>query len=1280
MDSNNVGTQQIPKLQGSSNYQEWQFRVKLAIRQTTFGMNKKKQEDELDMKVQAIIVNSISDRVLGSIMHCKDHAEMLKKLDTLYGLNEEDLDQLQLDFQTFKYDRELSLQENVSRLETIRQKIHKLGDKISDSAFRTRLLSSLPRRFNSFISATHLAKDITLDALISALASEDHRLQRNFDEKKDVREKANSKSLAMICHICQKPGHKSAECYSKKSSGSNSAQKLMNSNDYKLDEITCKYCKVKGHIVKNCPELEKRKNATCNACNEKGHYAKNCPRTQTGKSLISNFTACLNVELMSPPIDGKLNPNSWFLDCACTTHVCNNESYLTNVKTCKGSLVIADDKPVNIEKKGTVLAKCGAALLKFEEVILNSKAPANLVSFSTLLKRNWSVKKFTLNEIVLEKNDIEIIATRDENDLWELPVQVNSQIHEPESDNMKSNHLAMLSLSDWHRKFAHQNMKYVKDILDRHEIKYSEEETEKCVACLKGKATRHSFKASKTTTSKVGELVHADLLSMPTASLGGSKYALVIKDDFSKFRFVYFLKHKSETCDCFEDFFRMCENQTGNRIKKLRTDNGTEEVNSDIEKLCSKNGIIHERSCPFTPEQNGKAEREIRTLSEAAGTILIDAKMPKFMWAEAMLYAAFTINRTGKTRIPNKTPYEVFFNKPCYEIRNLEAFGTKVVIQIPKQKRKKLDPKGEEGIFIGYPPNVKGTKIYFPHTRKIVVSRNVEFIREIDRTDTNEPVANLDEDDENDIVTELDVDWTDDDDEPVNEKAMITFQTPKSFKEISAMHGEGKRIWQDAINAELESMKKHTVWEAVKYESQHLVDTKWVFRLKVMENGPIAKARLVARGFMSDNFEETYAPVVSITTVRTCIAIACYWNFKMVHIDVETAFLHGILKEEVFIKPPEGIELEENYVLRLKKALYGLKQSPKCWNDKLNKVLLDRVGCKRSKNDRCLYFRKEELIILVYVDDALIMAKNDEAIRRVIEILEAEFIVKVFNTVEHFIGLNIQIENGKIRLNQTKFISELATKYGLNLRRKTETPMEMKIDFCKLNSTTTNSCVTKFQKLLGSLNYVCERSRPDISYAVNKLSRFANCATEEHFKYLLRILKYLKYTEELEMVYENHMEAESFECFCDASFGDDEFDRKSTSGYLIRLFGNLVHYKTRKQTLVTQSSTEAEYVALAEACRDLIWIKSMLKELGIEPKESVIHEDNLQTINIVRGQTNPKRTRHIDTKYHFVKDLAEKKIISLKYIETQRQVADLLTKAKDSTTFKALYENLNLKK
>lgn len=280
----------------------------------------------------------------------------------------------------------------------------------------------------------------------------------------------------------------------------------------------------------------------------------------------------------------------------------------------------------------------------------------------------------------------------------------------------------MLSLTKWHEKFAHQNIKYVKEILDRNEIKYSGQETEKCVSCLEGKAIVLPFQSSETVTSKVGELVHADLMSSPVLSLGKSKYALVIKDDFSKFRTVYFLKHKDETFDCFSDYFRMVETQTGHRVVTLRTDNGTEEINEKITTLLSELGIWHELSCPFTPQQNGKAEREIRTLTEATTTVLIDSKLPKHMWAEGMSYAAFTLNRTGKSTVIDKTPYEVFYNKPCYDLRSLQRFGTKVVVQVPKQKRKKFDPKGESGVFIGYPPDTKGYKILLDSKKTIVVS------------------------------------------------------------------------------------------------------------------------------------------------------------------------------------------------------------------------------------------------------------------------------------------------------------------------------------------------------------------------------------------------------------------------------------------------------------------------------------------------------------------------------------------------------------------------------
>jgi hypothetical protein len=250
----------------------------------------------------------------------------------------------------------------------------------------------------------------------------------------------------------------------------------------------------------------------------------------------------------------------------------------------------------------------------------------------------------------------------------------------------------------WHERLAHQNYRYVREFLKRNTIKYEGEE-EQCVSCMKGKQHRFSVGNSNSKVNNPGELMHMDLCGpMETDSLGGSKYFLLIKDDYSNYRFVYFLKYKAEAKNKIKEFITYFEKDTGFAIKIIRSDNGKEFINKDSESLFVNNGIVHQRSVAYTPEQNGKVEREMRTVVESARTMMQAKNLEKKLWAEAVNTAVFTINRTGSSKISHKTPYELLYKK-TFNIEFLQTFGNEVYVHIAKQKRLKWDAKSEQGIF-----------------------------------------------------------------------------------------------------------------------------------------------------------------------------------------------------------------------------------------------------------------------------------------------------------------------------------------------------------------------------------------------------------------------------------------------------------------------------------------------------------------------------------------------------------------------------------------------------
>lgn len=256
-------------------------------------------------------------------------------------------------------------------------------------------------------------------------------------------------------------------------------------------------------------------------------------------------------------------------------------------------------------------------------------------------------------------------------------------------------------------------------------IVLKKEALQDCIACLQGKHARDTFRSSSSRAEGVLDLVHSDVCGpVEVPSLGGSRFFVTFIDDATRKVFVYCLESKGQVTEVYEQFKSLVERQTGRKLKVLRTDNGTEYVNSRMRKSMQRDGIVHQTSCPYTPQQNGVAERMNRTLVEKARCMLNDAQLPKKFWAEAISTAAYIVNRSPSRSLDLVTPEEAW-SKQKPNLQHLKVFGSRAMYHIPKQKRRKFDVKSKEGIFFGYADNSKGFRIFNPDSGEVIITRDV---------------------------------------------------------------------------------------------------------------------------------------------------------------------------------------------------------------------------------------------------------------------------------------------------------------------------------------------------------------------------------------------------------------------------------------------------------------------------------------------------------------------------------------------------------------------------
>ncbi|KAJ9541906.1 hypothetical protein OSB04_028412 [Centaurea solstitialis] len=489
--------------------------------------------------------------------------------------------------------------------------------------------------------------------------------------------------------------------------------------------------------------------------------------------------------------------------------------------------------------------------------------------------------------------------------------------------------------------------------------------------------------------------------------------------------------------------------------------------------------------------------------------------------------------------------------------------------------------------------------------------------------------------------------------------------------------------WVTAMQEELNQFEALKVWRLVKLpESKSVIDTKWLFKNKRDANNIIVrnKSRLVAKGYRQQegiDYDETFAPVARLEAISMFLAYAAYKDFTIFQMDVKTTFLYGHLKEEVYVAQPEGFVDKEHpdYVYVLDKALYGLKQAPRAWYEELSKHLLSK-GFKKGSVDSTLFLMKEGehiVVIQIYVDDIIFGSTSRELCKKFETVMTEEFKMSMMGEINLFLGLQVRQFSDGIFINQSKYIFDLLKKYDMSGCHSIGTPMA-----------TGNSIgpdhegkdidLRNYRSMVGSLMYLTA-SRPDIMFATCVCARYQAKPKESHLAAVKRIFRYLKGTPYYGIWYPKGLGFE-LQAYTDADYGGCNMDRKSTSGHLQFLGNKLVSWASKKQQCVSTSTAESEYVAAASCCSQVLWMQSQLRDYGLEYKKIPIYCDSKSAIAISANPVQHSKTKHIDIRYHFLKDNVEKENIELYFVNTEYQLADLFTKALDEKRFKFLISRL----
>ncbi|KAE8969014.1 hypothetical protein PR001_g27622 [Phytophthora rubi] len=1090
-------------------------------------------------------------------------------------------------------------------------------------------------------------------------------------------------------------------------------------------------------------------------------------------------------------------------------------------------------------------------VIKVTEVLYVPDLDRRLLSIPSLVAKGASVE-FTGDGCIIsfEGRLVARVEKRDKLFVWNV---VETTDEERMPDVAASAELPPGSL--WHERLGHVSKKMVLASRAAEGVPSFVQDEEGsvdalCAGCSCGKMTVSPFSrqsGSVVKTAGLLDIVHSDVMGpMKPQSQGGARFVVTFVDDYSRYVHAYLIKAKSEVFARFKEYKALVEAQTGRRIRCVRSDNGGEYVNKQFGDYFAAHGIVHQTSTPYTPQQNGLAERMNRTLVEMARSMLYHRGMAREWWGEALHTAVYVTNRVPNTARPQSTPHEVFMgHKP--DLSHLRVFGSRGFVHVDKSRRIKWDARAHACIFLGYAAGSKAYSVWDVEDERVVTTRTV--VLDERPVDNNRNVvhvtrqAPLELDDDVNLVQQQpivpvtdnggDTEMAEVDDDPVDmevdmvpntlvqsqhdgqemsrrggeERTMpvsasipdtiaarqLTNQAsllqsalvPSSARtggtslsdhlvfgptrprqvRISAQQqprlltgtqepstaaypalppSEGSRTtggadrflledgennsssgqdatgngytsdgrldepdakrpriddeyeialaasesipnsfgdamrspesdkWKEACRAEIRAHVRNHTWDLVyRPPGVRVIGHKWVFALKRDEHGNIIryKARLVALGCFQTygvDYTSTYSPVASLNTVRIFLAVCCQRGYVVKQYDVETAFLNGDLEEEVYMVPPEGINVRDGMVCRLRRSLYGLKQAAAVWHKTIRSVFI-ALGFKQCKSCPCLFVRVGQngpVYIVLYVDDLLIGCEAEEEASSIAEALGARFRLKSLGDARFILGMELHYntQKGEVFVGQAQYISRMIARFGQADAHPVRNPNVIGQDLRASNEHPKLDAKKPYRELVGSLLYVANATRPDICVAVGILSQHLEDPREMHWRAAVRVLRYLKGTLSTGIKYCRGTQLRLL-AFSDANWGSDLSTRRSTSGVLLQLCGGPVVFKAKKQATVALSSAEAEYMAIAVAVQEVLWVRQLLKEMAIGIGCATdVFIDNKAAISMASNSGYTPLAKHIDLRVHFVRDHVENGAIKVQHVRSAQQLADYLTK------------------
>ena len=737
-------TIKIEKLNGK-NYQSWKYNIKLVLMERgLWGFTQEGQETPPAETATTAVKNAFrlrSDKAyslialnvekdlqvhISSVTNPLEAWKILQKQFEFVSVTQ--IVRINRKFYAASMKEDADLMQHLTHMTSLAEQLREMKEEISSKKFATVVLGSLPESYDNFLTSLNARNADDLDwENVKGLLIEEYMKRAEKNEKEESTDNAlflsRGRNFNRGRH--QARGGSRGAC-----AGGVRGGRFPNFNSIKSSQS-------------HRDEREKHKGVTCFKCNQDGHVVKNCPynKQHNNRRESSNMAELEGVALISSTMNRS---GEWFIDSAATKHMTNDRSILENYVQYDQpkDIYLGDSTVIHALGEGKVrlptVNSTHDVVLDLHKVLFVPKLTKNLLSVPAMALMEAEIR-FDKDKCLVLKDGKELIIgclLRDK--LYSVNTIEYAQVSTADS---------VPSLAVWHRRLGHLNYTYMnqlmkKEMVDGMNCASGTPTQKECEACVLGKMQKKPFpKQSQHRATKPYEIVHSDVCGpMQVESKGGSRCMLTFTDDYSRYTTAYFIKSKSEVLSKFMEYVNSVEKHTGCHISKLnilseedvkvlRSDNGGEYTSNNFAKFCAEKGISHEFTVPYCPQQNGVAERMNRTIMEGARSMLYQAKLPLEFWAEACSTAVYLHNRSPTTAVKDETPFERLFGRRP-DISQLKVFGCVSYMHVPDNQRRKLDAKAHKAIFVGYPPGVKGYKLYDLEKNQFVVSRDVQFFED----------------------------------------------------------------------------------------------------------------------------------------------------------------------------------------------------------------------------------------------------------------------------------------------------------------------------------------------------------------------------------------------------------------------------------------------------------------------------------------------------------------------------------------------------------------------